>query len=141
MKKRLENKDINILIVDDDKGVRSFIERALKSQGFNIDIAEDGYEGFEKSIKNHFHIILMDIKMPNMNGIEAIEAIRQVDPRQLIIIISAYIDSKNVQRAKEFGVYKLIEKPFEFGVLMEALESAIEYIQREENEEIMNCQL
>lgn len=134
MKKRLKNEDINILIVDDDKAVRSFLVKALEDQRYNVDIAEDGYIGFEKSIKNDYHIILMDIKMPNMNGIEAIEAIRQVDPRQVIIIISAFIEPDVVKKAKELGVSKLMDKPFELKELLDVLESAIEEIQDKEED-------
>ena len=125
MKKHIKNKDINILIVDDEKSARFFLAEALKDQEYNIDLAEDGYIGFEKSVKNKYDIILMDIKMPNMNGIEAIEAIKQVDPRPVIIIISAFLGAYEIKKAKKLGVFKCLYKPIKLKELLNTIQSAI----------------
>jgi len=101
----------SILIVDDsDEIVNSLIE-LFKMFFKEVDCASDGKEGFEKATSNKFNIIISDLEMPNMNGIEMITKIKEVHPNQRIIALSGYID-KHVDELTKLNVDAYMEKTY-----------------------------
>lgn len=106
-----------MLIVDDQKGVRRLLEEIFKKEGFIIDCASDGQEAIQKTGSFNPHIILMDMKMPKMNGLEAAQAILAQYPNATIIMMTAYGEIQIVKEALEAGVKKCLTKPFDILVL------------------------
>ncbi|MGE5397566.1 MAG: response regulator [Chitinophagales bacterium] len=106
-----------ILVVDDQKGVRRLLEELFVREGYQVTIAVDGKESLEIVKNDPPDIILMDMKMPNMSGLEASQEILNINPNMPIILMTAYGEMEVVQRALELGVKRYITKPFDIVVM------------------------
>ncbi|MGI5920604.1 MAG: response regulator [Syntrophomonadaceae bacterium] len=103
----------NMLIVDDQKGVRRLLEELFKKDGWEVHMAADGREAIDQVDNFLPNIILMDMKMPNMNGLEASQKILEKHPGLTIIMMTAYGEMEVVKRALDAGVKKCVTKPFD----------------------------
>lgn len=103
----------NILIVDDQKGVRRLLEELFKKEGWEVHMASDGKEAIEQVGVLRPDMILMDMKMPNMNGLEASQKILEKHGDINIIMMTAYGEMEIVNKALDAGVKKCITKPFD----------------------------
>ncbi|HEX3010528.1 MAG TPA: response regulator [Syntrophomonadaceae bacterium] len=103
----------HILIVDDQKGVRRLLEELFKKEGWQVHMASDGKEAIEQVEALVPDIILMDMKMPNMNGMEASQKILEKHADINIIMMTAYGEMEIVKKALDAGVKKCITKPFD----------------------------
>jgi two-component system, response regulator, stage 0 sporulation protein F len=106
-----------ILIVDDQKGVRRLLEELFRREGWEVCCAGDGLEAITKVGEQSPDLILMDVKMPNMNGLEATHAIMQKNPHIPIIMMTAYGEIEVVKQALDAGVKRCISKPFDIMLL------------------------
>lgn len=102
-----------ILIVDDQKGVRRLLEELFKMEGWNVYTASDGIEAVSQVQAINPDIVLMDMKMPNMNGLESSQQILALYPDMRIIMMTAYGEMDVVKKALEVGVRRCITKPFD----------------------------
>lgn len=102
-----------ILIVDDQKGVRRLLEELFKKDGWEVQLAADGKEAVERAEEFLPDIILMDMKMPNMNGLEASRIILEKFSDLDIIMMTAYGEMDIVKEALDTGVKRYITKPFD----------------------------
>lgn len=102
-----------ILIVDDQKGVRRLLEELFKKEGWNVHIAADGLEALDRVQDVDPDIVLMDMKMPNMNGLESSSQILHLYPDMKIVMMTAYGEMDVVKKALEAGVLRCITKPFD----------------------------
>ncbi len=114
-----------ILIVDDQKGVRRLLEELFKKDGWDVDMAADGREAISKVEERLPDIILMDVKMPNMNGLEASQIILEKHGSIPIIMMTAYGEIEVVKKALDAGVKKCITKPFDIMVLRDMVNNLI----------------
>lgn len=112
-----------ILIVDDQKGVRRLLEELFKKEGWEISMATDGKEAIDQVEEGQPDIILMDVKMPNMNGLEASQIILEKYGDIPIIMMTAYGEIEVVKKALDAGVKKCITKPFDIMVLRDMVNS------------------
>ena len=107
------SKDAKILVVDDSRVVRLAMKKLLSNLEFtNIVEAGDGQEAVEKHQSEKPALIIMDIIMPNMNGDEALEKIREQDKDTPVIILSSFAKEQKVERCRELGIEEFITKPF-----------------------------
>ncbi len=102
-----------ILIVDDQKGVRRLLEELFKKEGWSVYIAADGLEAISMVKEAIPDIVLMDMKMPNMNGLESSAVILKEFPDMIIIMMTAYGEMDVVKKALEVGVKRCLTKPFD----------------------------
>ena len=102
-----------ILIVDDQKGVRRLLEELFKKDGWEVQLAADGKEAIQRADEFLPDIILMDMKMPNMNGLEASRIILNNISDLDIIMMTAYGEMDVVKEALDVGVKRCITKPFD----------------------------
>jgi two-component system response regulator (stage 0 sporulation protein F) len=102
-----------ILIVDDQKGVRRLLEELFKKDGWEVQLAADGKEAIQRADEFLPDIILMDMKMPNMNGLEASRIILNNISDLDIIMMTAYGEMDVVKEALDAGVKRCITKPFD----------------------------
>lgn len=101
-----------ILIVEDDADLRDALTTALEASEFRVSTATDGVEGYTKALKKHPDVILLDILMPNMNGHEALDKIRN-DPwgkNAKVIFLTSFSDAENVVHAVDKGSDKYVVK-------------------------------
>lgn len=101
-----------ILIADDQKGVRNLLEEYLKQEGFSVIAVSNGLQAIEEVKKENIDLIILDMKMPGINGLEAAKRILQ-DCRIPIILMTAYANSEIEKNAMAAGIKKCIIKPFD----------------------------
>lgn len=87
-------KDIKILIVDDEENIRILFKEELEEEGYKIDVASNGYEALEKVKEAPFDLVVLDIKMPGMDGIQTLNEIKKINKDQHVILCSAYGEFK-----------------------------------------------
>jgi two-component system response regulator (stage 0 sporulation protein F) len=109
----------SILVVDDQIGVRRLLVETFRDQGFEVDLAANGYEALEKLNDKAPDLILLDMKMPGMNGLEVLRQIKQKYPDQAVIMMTAYGELEIVNEAINLGVKECITKPFDINQLRE----------------------
>lgn len=122
MKNRLD-----ILITDDDSAHRLMLKKLLGGWGYNVAEADDGSAAVEEVRKRPFDLILMDIRMMNVSGIEALEQIRQIHPSIPVIIMTAYASVETAVSALKKGAYDYLTKPLDFDELQMAIARATEH--------------
>jgi DNA-binding response OmpR family regulator len=123
--------DFTILYIEDDKGVREVNTRILRRMFKEVFEAANGLYGYDLYLQKKPDIILSDIKMPNMDGIELVKKIREKDKNTKIIITTAFSDEKYLLDAVELGLERYIVKPLTKRNLIPALQKAISNIKSE----------
>lgn len=125
---------LRVVIADDEETIRNGLKRLIESYELDLSViatAQDGEEAMEVIRKYHPEIILMDINMPFMNGLEIIEKIRETDEDAKIIIISGYSQFEYAQKALELGVFSYMLKPISYRDFKDTLLKAMNaYSQR-----------
>lgn len=116
----------SILVIDDEEIVRMSCERILRPVGFHVDAARDGIEAFELLDKSDYGLILTDLKMPNMDGLELMSEILRRQPGAKVIIITGYGTTETAVKAIKMGAHNYIEKPFGPDTLLYAVREAFE---------------
>jgi len=116
----------SVLIVDDGSSNRLFIKSFMITKGFDAETAADGMEGLALAKERHFDLIFSDIEMPNMNGIEFLEAVKKVPTYAStpVVILSTVTKPEIIQRTKELGAVYYMVKPFNNEKMDEALKIA-----------------
>ncbi len=125
------NSRARILVVDDDEDLLCLLKDALKSQGYIVDMANNGFSAFERLKKSEFDLLLTDINMPNMNGLELLEKINAESINITPIIMSSMFSNKLRSDAKERGAMVCLDKPFSLGSLFSVIKNSFQ--QRELN--------
>jgi nitrogen regulation protein NR(I) len=113
-----------ILIVDDDKSIRYSLKRMLE-ENFSILTAQNGEEALNRVRENPPDLIIMDIKMPGRNGIDVLKEIKLIDPKSLVIIMTAYGTTETAIEAMKYGAFDYILKPFPIPQMKGLVEKAI----------------
>jgi len=101
-----------ILIVDDEPGCREALKIILKNK-YNIVVTDNGIDAIELIKQGGFHLIILDIIMPKINGIEVLKRIREFDTQLKVIILTAIKNKEFVEEAEKLGVSGYIFKPFD----------------------------
>ncbi|MDY0131495.1 MAG: sigma-54 dependent transcriptional regulator [Desulforegulaceae bacterium] len=118
----------SILIVDDDNSHRTMLLTLTKGWGYETQSAEDGDLAVEKVKKSAFDLILMDIKMIKMSGIEALEEIQKINPSIPVLIMTAYASIDTAVSAMKKGAYDYLTKPLDFDKLKITMTRAMEHL-------------
>lgn len=101
-----------ILVVDDEESIREFLEIMLRKEGYEITLAEDGLKAKELIQKKSFDMIISDLQMPNMTGIDLLKYVRQDYPEMLFMMITAFGTTETAVEAMKMGAYDYLTKPF-----------------------------
>ena len=125
---RGNNGKTNILIVDDLRNIRLTLGGILEDKGHNVVTAEDGYQAIEAARKTHFDAVFMDMKMPGINGVQTFREIKKVDPKTVVIMMTAYSVEDLVKEALEEGAYAIVYKPFDIDRIIAIIEEVLEKI-------------
>lgn len=101
-----------ILIIDDEKNIRTTLKYCFKEEKYNIDIAINGDEGLEKIKNEKFDLVLLDIQMPGLTGMQVLEKIREFETKVNVIMMTAYGTIEKAVEAMKLGAIDFITKPF-----------------------------
>ncbi len=111
----------NVLVVDDEDDVRLFLADFLTERDFKVETASNGVEALEKFKVHTFDLVLLDVLMPEMDGLECLENIKKIAPQTIVIMITAMKDELRMKKAEKLGASKYIIKPFSLTYLEAAL--------------------
>jgi len=116
----------NILIIDDEKAIRKTLTEILSYEGYKIEEASDGEEGLKKFRERVFDVVLCDIKMPKLDGIEFLEKARETNPDVPVIMISGHGTIETAVEAVKKGAYDYIAKPPDLNRLLITIRNAMD---------------
>jgi len=115
-----------ILIIDDEKSIRNTLKEILSYEGFDVTEAQDGSEGLKFAEKEKFDIILSDIKMPKMDGIEVLEKLQEIAPETPVVIISGHGNIDTAVEAIRKGAFDYISKPLDLNRMLVTIRNALD---------------
>jgi signal transduction histidine kinase/FixJ family two-component response regulator len=118
--------EARVLIVDDEKHVREALAELLNDAGFRPSCAKSGQEALEKASKENFDVVLVDVAMPGMNGLELLEKLKEEHHGLDVIILTAYETVDNAIQALRLGAYDFIRKPFENEEILASIRRCLE---------------
>ena len=116
-----------IHVIDDEPIIHDVLSQLLTSEGYDIEISSSGEEALEKFEVRTFDLVLLDLLMPGMNGIEILKAAKKIDPQALIIILTAYASVESAIEAMKIGAFDYIQKPFKHEELLLTIARALEH--------------
>ncbi len=115
-----------ILVIDDQRGIRGTLKDILEMEGHAVELAEDGKQGVEMFTADNFDLVLTDIKMPNMDGIEVLDKVLQAKPDCPVVMISGHGNIDTAVECIKKGAYDFIEKPLDLNRLLVTIKNALE---------------
>ncbi|MFW5699289.1 MAG: sigma-54-dependent transcriptional regulator [Bacteroidota bacterium] len=115
-----------ILVIDDERSIRSTLKEILEYENHEVEAATEGAEGLEMLKKNKHEIVLCDIKMPNMDGIEVLGKINEIAPEVPVVMISGHGNIDTAVEAIKKGAYDFIEKPLDLNRLLVTIRNALD---------------
>jgi len=118
-------KPTSVLVVDDNEDLLTTFSLILKRCGFNVDTAGNGAQAVAKFRAHHFDVTLMDIVMPEMNGVEAFLKIKEMCPQTTVILMTAYSEEELIKRAVDEGAHCVVNKPLRIDQVVALIEEAI----------------
>ena len=119
-----------ILVVDDEAGVRDLLSLVLSRDGYEVVTAPDGERALAAFRKGGFDLVLQDLKMPGMDGLELLKALKEQDPLVPVMVITAFATWDNAVEAMRLGAYDYLKKPFDNDQVRRAAEQAVERLKR-----------
>lgn len=115
---------LRVLIVDDEKELVTTLVERLDMRGINAEGANNGAEGLERIKDQDFDVVLLDLKMPGMDGLEVIRRVHDEKPDLKIILLTGHCDAENTEQGKAAGAYECLVKPVSIDTLLELLRKA-----------------
>lgn len=115
-----------VLIIDDEKNIRDIFSLLLEEQGYGIQTAKNGKEGLKKNLSFNPDVVLLDMNMPDLSGIEVLAKIKEKTPATEVIIITAFGTIQNAVEATKLGAYDYLEKPVDNDELLLLISRALE---------------
>jgi DNA-binding NtrC family response regulator len=124
-------KTSRILIIDDDETIRKVVETILRDEGYTVETADTGKKAIEMSEKTFFNMALIDVRLPDMEGIELLTKLHDTKPKMRKIIITGYPTLQNAMGAVNKGADAYIMKPFDVEKMLQTIE---EQLKKQEEE-------
>jgi CheY-like chemotaxis protein len=111
----------NILVVDDEHGIRITLAGILEDEGYNVIVAENGYQGIVAAEKTNFKIAFIDMKMPGINGIETFKKIKEISPDTIIFFMTAFLAEDTLNEAAKLETQAILYKPLDMELILKIL--------------------
>lgn len=115
-----------ILVIDDDESIRRTLDKVLRKENYTVLTASNGSEGIRVVAREHPAVVISDIRMPEMDGLEALQRIKGIDKSIAVIIITAHDDMQSTIKAMQHGAYDYIEKPLDIDRLLVTVRRALD---------------
>jgi DNA-binding response OmpR family regulator len=114
-----------ILVIDDDRGIRQLLDTLLRHKGYDVLLAEDGQRGLELFRRERPDVVVLDLKMPEMDGLTVLRHVRSLNLNQPVIIYTGASTSKTEQQIRALGITEIVKKEFSLDHLEDALKRAL----------------
>ena len=131
----------HILVVDDELSMRELLEFMLTREGYEVSLAQNGREAIDKLGEQHYDLLLCDIRLGDMTGLDVLQACKKTNPETVVIMISAYATTETAVEAMNVGAYDYVPKPFDNEELKETIEKALDIKTIEHEKKIIDDQL
>ena len=122
----ISDKKARILVVDDDREIANVLMEYLRRMGYEAEAAYGGGEGIERFKNGDFQMVITDMKMPDMDGMEVMKTVRSMDKHVLVLVITGYSTIHDAVEAIKAGAYDCISKPFDFKSMEVIIRRALE---------------
>jgi DNA-binding response OmpR family regulator len=114
-----------LLVIDDEPGIRELLDTLLSRKGYDVILADSGQKGLEVFCRARTDVVVLDLKMPGMDGLTVLQQIRHLNPTQPVIILTGAGTPESEQQVRELGVTEYVEKQFSLHLLGDALNRLI----------------
>jgi two-component system nitrogen regulation response regulator NtrX len=118
----------SILIVDDESGIRESLGASLRDEGYDVEAVASGEECLERVEQRTFDLLLLDVWLKKMDGLQVLERMQPVDGAPIVVMISGHANIETAVRATKLGAFDFIEKPLSLGKVILVVRNAIEYL-------------
>lgn len=122
----MKNRAIEILVLDDDPDTTEILEHMLGKQGYHVAAASSPGRGMEKLASHQFHILILDLRLPGMDGIDVLRKIREKDRDLAVIVLTGYPSVESAVASLKGGVSDYVEKPIDEAKLLGAVQAVID---------------
>lgn len=122
-----------ILVIDDEKGICELFEKILGAEGYTVSTAQNGFDGIKINEKNNPDLIILDLKMPKMGGVETLRRIRKKDADVIVIILTGYGNAETIRDAADLNIYAYMAKPFKNEMIINIIKEAITSIEKKDD--------
>lgn len=131
----------SILIIDDEENIRKYLARSLDKDGFDVYTAQYGKEGINLLVQKHIDVVLLDLNLPDIHGLDVLKEIKTIDVQSVVFIITAYGDITSAVEAIKLGAYDYLTKPFEVEDIKIAINKALKIIGLEDRIQVLERQV
>jgi DNA-binding NtrC family response regulator len=121
------NSNVRILVADDEKIIREVLSDLLSSESYTVDQAENGTQALEMVRSRDYGALLLDLMLPDLDGLQVLEEMKEIENRPEVIIITAYASIEKAIKATKLGAFDFFEKPFKNDKLLLAIKNALEH--------------
>ncbi len=137
----MKSEKIKLLVVDDERSMVGFLDVLLTGEGYKVFSARNGKQALQLIKKNDYDLVLSDMKLGDLNGIEVLKAAKAKNPATIVIMISAYSSTENAVEAMNVGAYDFVPKPFDNDELRHTIKRALELKTPEHEKETLSSEL
>lgn len=116
---------VRILVTDDDDNMSAYLQEEFSLQGWETVIVSNGVEAVLRVVDEVWDAVVMDVRMPNLNGIDALRIIQRIKPEIPVLILTGQANRRVIYEADRYGAFRCLVKPIEPETLVEALKEAI----------------
>jgi len=121
----MKNRVVEILVLDDDPDTGEVLKHYLSKEGFKVEVVCSPSAGLKLIAKQQFHVVILDLRMPEMNGIEVLNAIREKDRDLAVIVLTGYPSVESAVASLKGGVSDYVEKPIDRDHLIEVVRNVV----------------
>ncbi|MFA5065975.1 MAG: response regulator [Dehalococcoidia bacterium] len=121
-----------ILLVEDETLLREALKEWLEDDGYNVEVAQSGEEALEKIKREEYSFVVLDLRLPGIDGLQAFEEAKDIKPETKGLIITAYPSEETQQRARDIGLIDYLPKPFQIDDLEKIISGALEELDKKE---------
>ena len=119
-----------VLVIDDEEGIRNLLDTLLRRKGYNVVLAASGQKGLELLRRERPDVMVLDLKMPGMDGLTVLQQVRRLIPTQPVIILTGAGTPEVEQQVRALGVTEFVEKEFSLHLLGDALQRILSHPDR-----------
>ncbi len=117
---------VKVLVVDDEESIREFFEIMLKREGYDVLTASNGAEALERLKKERVDLVISDLQMPELSGMQLLQGAKEIDPELVMIMITAFGSTETAVEAMKLGAYDYVQKPFKIDEVKIIIRQALE---------------
>ena len=122
----------SVLIVDDEEGLRSSLTSILSEEGYAVEAVASGDDCLARLARGPVDVVLLDVWLPNLDGLETLERMRQHGQLPMVVMISGHASIETAVRATKLGAFDFVEKPLSIEITTRAVRKAVDFLRLEE---------